>query len=91
MDIERHIKEILVAFWYNRSTEEMEALCKEIKNRVSENNCPHTNDGDVIYSFIILMCGEYGTSPRSGWLTDIKPERLIDIITDFENMYLTED
>ena len=34
MEAERHIKNWLSAFWYNRSDEEMKSLCEEIKNRL---------------------------------------------------------
>lgn len=90
MSVERDIKDIIVAFWYNRNDNEIRSLCEEIKNRVAKCPCEHTDDGDLLYSIIIMMVGEYGTSPRSGWLLNIKPERLIKIITDFEDMYMGE-
>ena len=86
--LESHIENILVAFWYNRSIRNMKALCEEIRNRIEKKDCKHTDDGDVLYSVIILMFGEYGTSPRSGWLLNIKPETILEIIAKFEAMYL---
>ena len=90
MDTELHIKNWLSAFWYNRSDKEMKSLCEEIKSRLAKYNCNHTSDGDVLYSIIITEFGEYGTSPRSGWLLNIKPEVIIDIITNFESEYIDE-
>ena len=83
-----YIKDCIIGFWYNRSDSEMKALCEEIKNRIAKIECEHTDDGDVLYSIIILMVGEYGTSPRSGWLTHDYQKCIIEVIKDFEDMYL---
>lgn len=83
-----YIKNSIIGFWYNRGDTEMKALCEEIKNRVAKRDCKHTDDGDVLYSIIILMVGEYGTSPRSGWLTHDYQKCIIKVIKDFEDMYL---
>ena len=91
MDAESYIKDLLASFWYNRSCKEMKDLCEEMKNRFAKRNCKHTDDGDILYSIIIMTFGEYGTSPRSGWLLKIKPEVVIDTITDFEDGYTMED
>lgn len=88
MTVLLYIKDSIIGFWYNRSDSEMRALCEEIKNRVAKRNCKHTDDGDVLYSIIILMVGEYGTSPRSGWLTHDYQKCIIEVIKDFEDMYL---
>ena len=92
MSIERYaqdiIKQLLIAFWYNRNIKYMKALCEEIKNRLANKDCDHTDDGDILYGFIILMFGEFGTSPRSGWLLEIKPETVIDTIIKFESEFI---
>lgn len=82
------IRNILAAFWYNRSDSEVKEICEELKNRFSKHNCKHTTDGDDLYSTFIMFFGDYGTSPRSGWLEKITPEFMINTITDFEDMYL---
>ena len=83
-----YIKYSIIGFWYNRSDSEMKALCEEIKNRVAKRDCKHTDDGDALYSIIILMVGEYGTSPRSGWLTRDYQKCIIELINDIEDMYM---
>ena len=85
------ITAIITAIWYNRENEYMKEVCKELKNRILNRGCEHTDDGDIIYNTIILLFGEYGTSPRSGWLTKIKPEQVIEVITKFENDFLREE
>lgn len=46
-------------------------LCEEVKDRIHGWHSRYrTDDGDIIYGFIVLLYGEYGTSPRSGWLLD---------------------
>lgn len=85
------ITNILTAIWYNRENEYMKEVCEEVKNRLLKHDCTHTDDGDIIYGSIILWFGEYGTSPRSGWLTKIKPERAIEVINKFEDDFLREE
>lgn len=81
------IRNILAAFWYNRSDSEVKEVCEELKNRFAKHKCQHTTDGDDLYSTFILLFGDYGTSPRGGWLEKITPEFMINAITEFEDMY----
>ena len=65
--IETTIESLLTSYAYNRTFKYMIELCEELEDRVL--GCyRHTDDGDIIYGFLILMFGEYGTLPRSGWL-----------------------
>ena len=65
--IEATTESLLTSYAYNRSFQYMVELCEEIRERVL-GSYSHTDDGNIIYGFLILMYGEYGTSPRSGWL-----------------------
>ena len=64
------VKAILNSYAYNREFWYMVELCEEVFKRVQGVACAHSDDGDIIYGFLVLMYGEYGTSPRSGWITD---------------------
>ena len=100
-NIENGINNILAAFWYNNSDEDMRALCSEVKSRISRcvvktdklarHDLPHTHEGDVIVSFIILSFGEYGTSPRYGWMPKEQSDFIINVISNFESMYIKEN
>lgn len=65
--IEATTEALLNSYAYNRSCQYMVELCEEIRERVL-GSYRHSDDGNIIYGFLILMYGDYGTSPRSGWL-----------------------
>ena len=69
------IEAIFTSYSYNRGYKYMVELCNEVNKRVCGYRYVPSDDGNIIYGFIVLMYGEYGTSPRSGWLTfEIKKE-----------------
>lgn len=62
---------MIMALSYERSDEEMIALYDELIKRFSRDmNVSWTDDGNIIYSTIVILFGDYGTSPRSGWFTN---------------------
>ena len=63
------IERLFISYFYNRTNSYMIELCEEVNKRVCGYHCSHTDDGDIIYGFIVLMYGDYGASPRSGWLS----------------------
>lgn len=72
--------------WYNGHYEELYEIRKEIENCQEYIYQYHTEDNQfqVIYMILVCMYGDYGTSPRSGWL-DMKNKKeilkFIDLIT----------
>lgn len=62
------IDDLIVAFEYNRDDEYLIAILQEVVARLNKNWHKNTDDGDILYSYIILRYGDYGTSPRSGWI-----------------------
>lgn len=79
------IYDLLVSYGYNRSTDDMIELCKELIDRLTDkdwyNKRKSTDEGDIIYGYIILLFGDYGTSPRSGWFEN-KHKRFAPLIVD---------
>ena len=78
-DIYNFLYAILASYGYNRSEEYMIALCQEIIWRIDytciSNPCykPNTDkdvveDCDIIYGALVCAFGDYGTSPRYGWM-----------------------
>ena len=64
------IDALMTSFGYNRSKKYMVALYEEIIARISDatsSDVKWTDDGNIIYGYLICLYGEYGTSPRSGW------------------------
>ena len=76
------VRAIFSSYAYNRNWSYMVELCREVLERTrgifTSSNC--TYDGDIIYGFLVLMYGDYGTSPRTGWI-----ENYLDEITECIN------
>lgn len=64
------INALMTSFGYNRSKQDMFALYKEVIARMCDATCSDikwTDDGNIVYGYLICLYGDYGTSPRSGW------------------------
>lgn len=95
MGMKEVVEHIMDAFNYNRSTVWMKFLVKELLERID--NTPvryskdgrervnRSEDGDVIYGFLVLCYGEYGTSPRSGWIMTNYINELKNALNDYYN------
>ena len=72
----RGVRDIIRAiFWsyaYNRDIGYMVDLCQEVLERVhgAHISSRWTDDGNILYGTIVLLWGNYGTSPRGGWLEE---------------------
>lgn len=84
------LKAIFDSYYYNRSVYHMIELCKEIEARINKKDVEWTDDGDIIYGILVLLYGDYGTSPRSGWMSDMYKENikiwLNEIIDDYKEI-----
>ena len=98
-DIENQVRNILTAFWYNNSDEDMRTLCSELKIRIASRvvekdelaqYSQHPNYGDIIVSLMVLMFGEYGTSPRYGWIPKEQADFIVNVINKFESDHFKE-
>ena len=58
------------AYSYNMDDDAMELLYLELINRFNCKDCDWTEAGNIVYSTMVILLGEYGTSPRSGWFYD---------------------
>lgn len=64
---------MLVSYGYNRDKEYTIRVCEEVKKRVAREPIKPirwTDEGNIIYGTLVLLYGDYGTSPRSGWFED---------------------
>lgn len=68
------LRGVIAAFWYNRDKEELLEVLEEVKQRLnnSENYAKPSEDGHIIASILFYIFGDYGTSPRYGWIYDNK-------------------
>ena len=70
------LEHLIDSFVYNREDSYMIKLMKNIIYKLENSSLFYDevdkDDFNLIYGAIILQYGEYGTSPSSGWIDDIK-------------------
>lgn len=72
---------LIVSYSYNRTRYNVIEMLKCTKARVLNegyNSCNYNNDDvNILFGAICLKYGDYGTSPRTGWIDeDNKPQLL---------------
>ena len=78
------VRAIIASFDYNRSREDMIKLCEEVKKRILTEEVDWTDDGNIFYGMLVLLYGDYGTSPRGGWLESDTEEIIASINEEIE-------
>jgi len=68
----RLLDTLINAFNYNRTAKCMLSILVELKGRLNGTfPCNFwSDDCNIIYSSLVLRCGEYGTSPKKGWFEE---------------------
>lgn len=100
-----YIYNLTTAFNYNRATEYTMEMCHRVLKRIDKDydyRIEHKYDGDdmddcvdILASAIFIAYGDYGTSPRHGWIEDKGDENaiktaLIRRIKELSFMYMQE-
>lgn len=62
------VRAMLCSISYNRDERHMIALALEVKNRIGGKFGCWTEDGSTVFGTLVCLYGDYGTSPRSGWI-----------------------
>ena len=71
MQVDEIVEAILYSFRYNREDDDMLKLLDEVEGRIDGTwTREWTDDGNILFGFLVLLFGDYGTSPRSGWIED---------------------
>lgn len=93
MGMNEVVVHIMDAFNYNRRTVWMKHIIKELLERIDNTPVKYSidgyerinrsEDGDIIYGFLVLCYGEYGTSPRSGWILTNYINELKNALNDY--------
>lgn len=78
------VRAIIASFDYNRSCEDMIKLCEEVKKRILNEEVDWTDDGNIFYGMLVILYGDYGTSPRGGWLESDAEEIIASINEEIE-------
>ena len=55
---------------YNRDEEHLFKLYEELVKRFKKYDVEFTDDGNTVYGTMVMIYGDYGTSPRTGWFYD---------------------
>lgn len=80
---------MLSSFWYNRATESIISLIREVLLRVQnlDNGSEWTDDGNILFGTLVLMFGNYGVSPRAGWIDLEYKQDLVNELQEELNEY----
>lgn len=68
MEVSEVVDAILTSFSYNRNDDDMLELIEELEKRVQRYRHSWSDDGNIAYGILVLLYGDYGTSPRNGWI-----------------------
>ena len=66
------VSALITTYFYNRDNEQVKGLIQNIIYRLGRYNkhsgeCSE-DDVDIAYGYLVLLYGDYGTSPRHGWI-----------------------
>ena len=84
------VNALLTACEYMHETPHMIKLCQELRHRTICCPCAWTEDGNKIFSVLVLLYGDYGVNPESGWIDLEARSEIINAIRKFEKK-LEED
>lgn len=78
------IENYFSSLFYNREVSYIVKLLKEIRGRIDDTFPCHkwTDEGDIIYGWLVMMFGDYGVSPRAGWINSENIKPLLNEIDD---------
>lgn len=86
MKIREYVKDAIYTYItmleYNRGYEYTLHMLDVALERVKTgNHTMHLEDDDLdFYAFLVLLCGDYGTSPRFGWFDDKIKYRIVEYL-----------
>lgn len=64
------LDKLTAALSYELADDEIFSLYYELMLRFERKECGFSNEGNFIYSSMVMVFGDYGTSPRTGWFLD---------------------
>lgn len=90
------MNDFLLVLWYNGYREEIVDLLRYIKNCKEENismpcflsvitDCDYPMR--LLWSTLVVRFGDYGTSPRFGWLLQETKDECVEELQDFLDMH----
>lgn len=76
------VKAVIGSWSYNRNDKDMYDIIKVLIDKVSgyrmrKSARANDEDIDLIYGTFVMFCGDYGTSPRTGWFGDMERQAIL--------------
>lgn len=76
---------LLTSYYYNRDDKDVVAIIERTINRLNNTRQVHEDideDVDIFMGAIICRYGDYGTSPRYGWLEERYKIPVMNVLTE---------
>ena len=69
---------LVTSYYYGRDTADLLETVQEVEKRINKDHSViWTDEANIIVGTLILLYGNYGTSPRGGWFEDKEAEKEI--------------
>ena len=85
----KFLSSMIGSFLYNRTEQQVIDLCQELIKRLKNYPTEWSDDGDIVYSALVIAFGDYGTSPRSGWFENNNYVN-VQLWVDYLKSYISE-
>jgi len=80
------IESLIWSYFYNRDRQDIINMIQGVINRILDKPYNEVNAGDddtdILMGAIVHMYGDYGTSPRFGWIDAEHKQHVIDILNE---------
>ena len=84
MDDYEWIESLVSSYFYNRERMSIICMIQGVINRILDKSYSELNAGDddtdILMGAIVIQYGEYGTSPRFGWIYDEYKEGVLETL-----------
>lgn len=80
------IDSLITSYFYNRDREDIVNMIQGVINRILDEPYSSVNAGDddtdILMGAIVIEFGDYGTSPRYGWIYEEHEEQILDVLNE---------
>ena len=80
------IESLVMSYYYNRDRKDIINMIAGVINRITNTSydsvMPGDDDTDILMGAIVIEYGEFGTSPRFGWIDEEHKENVLNILDE---------
>ena len=88
------IESLIASYFYNRDREQIVNMIQGTINRILDMPYGSVNAGDddtdILMGAITCQFGDYGTSPRFGWIYEQHKENVLEILNELLEYNITQ-